>query len=347
MIKIKLTNWELGRNKSTWLPFLIYSKYFYEAGIVFVEDGSYDIEFVGMNDFIDKQLPLEDSIKEGLKNLEDKEGSYYLFDGSDSTSLMGAYEVLASSNAKCLFKNQILKRENYKKASAFNKWFFGDGSNLDLGYDIPSNVYENKIKLTGWNLGFHPGNYHNFIDRNTNKDIDVCAAYHAEHPENYDHGVRNDTYYTSHRTAPWKMFAQNKKINSVTERLESNEYFDALHRSKMVLSPFGMGEVCHRDFEIIQHGSVIVKPDMSNVITKPNIYVPMETYVPVKLDWSDLEEKVEFVLDNPEIAKDIAQNARDVFKKEYTVENLLNHWKETILTFEGAGQSENIDQQKT
>ena len=112
----------------------------------------------------------------------------------------------------------------------------------------------------------------------------------------------------------------------------------------MVLSPFGMGEVCHRDFEIIQHGSIIIKPDMSKVVTKPDIYIPMETYVPVNHDWSDLEEKIQFVLDNPGTAKEIAQNAREVFKKEYTIENLLRHWYEIISTFEGIRKNESIDQ---
>ena len=34
--------------------------------------------------------------------------------------------------------------------STLNKWFFGTGTVLDKGYDIPNDVYS-KIKLTGYN----------------------------------------------------------------------------------------------------------------------------------------------------------------------------------------------------
>ena len=37
---------------------------------------------------------------------------------------------------------------------------------------------------------------------------------------------------------------------------------------------------------------------MSKVITEPDFFKPMETYVPVKPDWSDLNETMKKVLDN-------------------------------------------------
>ena len=37
---------------------------------------------------------------------------------------------------------------------------------------------------------------------------------------------------------------------------------------------------------------------MDKVITEPDFYKPMETYVPVKPDWSDLNKVVEKVLAN-------------------------------------------------
>ena len=66
MIKIKLTNWKKGRNEPTFRPLLIYGKHFYDIGIQFVEDGSYDFEFIGMEDFLNKRIPLQKSIDYGL-----------------------------------------------------------------------------------------------------------------------------------------------------------------------------------------------------------------------------------------------------------------------------------------
>ncbi len=68
--------------------------------------------------------------------------------------------------------------------------------------------------------------------------------------------------------------------------------------SKIVLSPFGWGELCLRDFEAIYAGSLLLKPDMSHLETWPDIFIPEETYVPFDWDASDLEQKASFYLEN-------------------------------------------------
>ena len=334
MIKIKLKNWQQGRNQNTFRVFLIFAKHFENIGIQFVEDGSYDFEFIGMHDFINKKIPLQQSIDYGLESLSNITGDFYLFDGSDSTSLMGAYEVFVQSQAKYLFKSALLKHEEYSKPTAFNKWFFGNGSDLDLSYDIPPDVFE-RIKLTGWNLGYTNPSYLSFDTLDLNREIDVCAIYQGHHDECYDHGARNDIYYTNHRTTPWDILAKSNTISYEKDKRPFNEFANVMRRSKCTLSPFGMGELCFRDFEIIQFGSVMIKPDMSRVLTKPNIYIPNVTYIPCKLDWSDLIEKIEWVKDNPIKCKEIAENARNVMKQTYKIENLLLYWYDMIKTFNG------------
>lgn len=330
MIKIKLNNWNKGRNELTFRPLLIHSDIFANFGIHFVEEGNCEYEFIGMDDFLNKKINLEESIKYGLDSLSKKEGKYFLFDGSDSTSLMASYEVFKESNAIYLFKTALTSREQYNIPSAFNKWFFGHGSDLDLSYNIPQSIYD-KIKLTGWNCGYYNPNYLNFFPLENVKDIDVCAIYMGYHSENYDHGARNDRLYTSHRTRAWDILKKSKNIYYEINKRPFSEYIDVLKRSKCALSPFGMGELCFRDFEIIQVGSVLIKPDMSNVITRPNIYIPYETYVPCKLDYSDLIEKIEWIMSNPIKCNEIIKNARELVKKKYTSENLVLYWKDILL----------------
>ena len=60
--------------------------------------------------------------------------TFFLFDGSDSTSLMGSIEILEQCDALYLFKNQLLKREEYKKPNNFGRWFWKSGD-LDLSYE--------------------------------------------------------------------------------------------------------------------------------------------------------------------------------------------------------------------
>ena len=74
---------------------------------------------------------------------------------------------------------------------------------------------------------------------------------------------------------------------------------------------------------------------MSKIITHPDIYHPYETYIPCKLDWSDLIEKIEWVKDNPVMCKEIVENSRRLLKESYTVEKLLLHWYDVFKTFNG------------
>ena len=334
MIKIKLNNWDKGRNQTTFRTFIMYHNQFNDIGVQFTQEGSYDFEFIGMEDFINKKIPLKDSIDYGLDILSNKTGDYYLFDGSDSTSLMGAYEVFQDSNSQYLFKTSKLEQKQYNTPTAFGKWFFGEGSDLDLFYDIPDSLYED-IKLTGWNLGYYHPEYLDFTPINTKKDIDVCAIFQANHKENYDHKVRNDLFYTNHRASIWDILDSQININYVKDKRPYPEFVETIKRSKCVLSPYGMGEICFRDFEIIRFGSIMIKPDMSKVITHPNIYIPYETYIPCALDWSDLIEKINWVKDNPKQCKEIIENARRIMKESYTIENLLLYWYNMISTFKG------------
>lgn len=335
MIKIKLTNWNKGRNNQTFRPFLMYGQYFNDIGVQFVDGGSYDFEFIGMADFLNKKLSLKESIELGVEEINKRNGDCYLFDGSDSTSLMASWEVMQQTNAIALFKNQLLTCNAYKTPSAFNKWFFGNGSDLDLSYDISDDEYKSRLKLTGWNLGYYDSKYLRFDTSAEQRDLDVCAIYQAMHDECYDHKVRNDVYYTNHRLSAWNILGTSTGFTYTTDKRPHHEYIDTLRRSKITLSPFGMGEICFRDFEIIQYGSIMIKPDMSNVITYPNIYIPYETYIPCKADWSDLTEKIHYVLDNYDECKNIAVNAQQIMKKSFTIENLLLYWYDMIKTFKG------------
>jgi hypothetical protein len=88
-----------------------------------------------------------------------------------------------------------------------------------------------------------------------------------------------------------------------------DQYYRELPNSKIVLSPFGWGEVCFRDFEAILSGALLFKPDMSHVQTWPNVYIPYETYIPLDWDGGDLLEKTKRYLEDETERKRIAKNA--------------------------------------
>lgn len=97
------------------------------------------------------------------------------------------------------------------------------------------------------------------------------------------------------------------------------EYNREVTEVMAVLSPFGWGEACFRDFEAILNGCVLVKPDMSHVETWPRIYLPMETYVPVKWDGSDALETVERIFSDYQLMDRIRTAAWRELSLSYTL----------------------------
>ena len=342
MIKIKILNSLLDRNEPTFRPFQFIKDMLLDYSIEITDSDDFDFMFVGMSDFMDKKKSLQDSVEWGLENLSKITGDYFLFEGSDSTSLMGAYEVFEKSDAIYLFKNQLLKnREDYNIPYTHNKWFWGSGSDLDLYYDISENTWD-KIKLTGWNVGQLVPSYRNIQQLNNEKEIDICAIFKEAVPHNTDHNSRNDKFYTKHRSGLWeKLEPLKSKYNMVYERLPFDEYVKTLWNSKISFSPFGMGEICFRDFECMQFGTIFIKPNQDIVHTIPNIYEDGKTYIGCKYDWSDLEEKVDYVLSNfSELNERINLEIRRCFIEGYDYNKLCMYWYDLFSKLSGVDVDE-------
>lgn len=332
MLKVKIKDPLTGKNTNSFIGFLYMKEFLREYHIDITDSDDYDFLFIGANEFYKKGETLENSIEYGLENTSKISGDFLMFDGSDSTSLIGAYEVFKESNALFLMKNAKLRESQmYRKPSPLNKWFFQEGSDLDVGYDIPQNLW-NRIKTTGFNLGYiRRGQFRPITQRITApssyRKEDVCAIYQAEHFENYEHKARNDIFYTNHRKGAWDVLDNLRhKYKIHTDKLPYNQYVDILRNSKLALSPFGMGEICYRDFELMEYGTAMIKPDMSTIETSPDYYIDNETYFAVKPDWSNLNEKVEELLENTELIKYVANNAQKRYLELYNPHNFCMFW---------------------
>ena len=333
MIKIKLSD---NQNMKCFSGLIHTKNLLKDYSIDITDSDDYDYEFLDASKFSNLSMTLHNSINWGLEELSKKTGDYFLFHGGDSTSLIGAYEVFVESNSKYLFKKQILSQEDYKEKTTINKWFFGKGSTLDRGYDIPDDVYD-RIKLTGYNVAHNWPHLQQMQVGNVDRDIDVCAIYQGILDNgNMDHELRTDKLYTKHRNGAWKELEKlDDKYNLVKGQSSPQQFVEVMKRSKVGLSPFGMGELCYRDLELIQWGCLLIKPDMSKVITEPDFFKPMETYVPVKPDWSDLNDIIEKVLANFKDYEYIIHNARQKVVEMYSYENVCMYWYNFFANMSG------------
>jgi hypothetical protein len=65
-------------------------------------------------------------------------------------------------------------------------------------------------------------------------------------------------------------------------------YCREMFLSRAVLSPWGWGEACHRDYEAMLLGAVLIKPDSDYVEAWPDLYRGGATYVPCAVDCQDV-----------------------------------------------------------
>lgn len=104
-------------------------------------------------------------------------------------------------------------------------------------------------------------------------------------------GAQKNSWYHGYRQ---RTYDELKKLGGVRftspSRISFKSYLAEMALSKIVVSPFGWGEVCYRDYEAMATKALLIKPSMDHVAVTPGLYVPNETYVPVKWDLSDLRE---------------------------------------------------------
>jgi len=123
----------------------------------------------------------------------------------------------------------------------------------------------------------------------------------------------------------WYVAMRNAAIDSVNAlakryriaskgKVPASAYMAELADSKLCFSPFGFGELCWRDVEAMSVGSVLIKPSMSHLDCFCGIFRPGETYIPVRWDFADLEEKVAHLIAHPEERKAIAARAFEVIQ---------------------------------
>ena len=171
MIKVKLLEVEKHRNETTFRPYIQAQHALREIGIEFVDGDTYDYAWVGQASIADKKLPLLESVERGLEFCSKITGDYLIFDGQDSHSLLGTYEVFKDSNAELLLKNTLLREwAMYRVPTANGRWYWGPGN-----YSVPDiDMHSDRIVLSGTNW-LHTAQV-KFFDYGEKKH-DVCALF--------------------------------------------------------------------------------------------------------------------------------------------------------------------------
>ena len=140
----------------------------------------------------------------------------------------------------------------------------------------------------------------------------------------------------SRETVSWqrKFIRKIMKGKLATDKLNRRGYYKELCNSKVVISPFGLGEITLKDFEVFITGGLLFKPDMSHLETWPNLFVNGETMVSHRWDLEDYEEVLDEILLNYENFLDIAYEGQKRYREtiigKQAGENFSNHFYRLI-----------------
>ncbi len=275
----------------------------------------------------------EDTLEQ-LHRLRETTSRIYFFDTTDSAGFLVG-EVI--SHVDKYFKNQLLvDREAYTRPMYGRRTYtdfyhrkFGVIDTEPMSEPQVDNPDDLQRLHVSWNAGLANydayGHYlamayqkvrlpillrrpRGFVAADAKRDI----AIHTRMGLNY------------HReTIAWQRQQISQRLADKTDwqRVDRREYMRELGRSRLVLAPFGWGEFTYKDYETFITGGLLIKPDMSHMVTWPDFYRVDETMLVHRWDLSDLDDTIERGLAAPEVSVEMAQRAQDFYRNLVTTPN--------------------------
>jgi hypothetical protein len=240
---------------------------------------------------------------------------------------------------KAVFKNRTLKDKSLDNQPAIYESYFltllNKYANITKPKQLePLNSEElNKIHPVVWDLAWSP-----FSDK-----LLTCKQYEIDYAQDrpidvfFAGTIYNDlTASANAKKGLWEFLAWHrshaidaiKKIKNINayvlegKALPFDEYLKTIQSTKIVVSPWGYGEWCYRDYETIHCGAILIKPDSSFVESIPDIYQNNITYIACKPDFSDLQDLVRHILDHYDEYTAMREYAKKVVKDAWQPETL-------------------------
>ncbi len=235
-------------------------------------------------------------------------------------------------------KRQILRDRSLYELDFDGGYIFTHFLTRDLGYDLngwhfgskPEPAYLSKL-VRGWNLGVC-SKYRKLLRASRPfSELWPARPYTINRRFGRPQADIDEWYHTYRRYAQEcldSVVPQSRHTG--VARLSPKWYLLELLLSKIVVSPFGWGELCFRDYEAVAAGALLIKPCMDHLETSPDIFKPYETYVPVRWDLTDLPDVCGWYVRNPRSAVRIVRAAQSSLSKYYENGGFINDLHHTI-----------------
>ena len=264
-----------------------------------------------------------------VSRLSETIDSLLWFHTGDSGGALGSYCRSILPLVKGIYKNQIFADKTNYQRSLYGNRLFTDYYHQCLGIEddeepecdtILSDDDLTKINVS-WNIGYarcfhYFGEYFSQIYNKLplNALLRVPPKIHSVNRPR-PRGIFSRMALSFPRRTIGYQRAHIAELLGSQPRVSRRKYYKEMKESKIVLSPFGWGEINNRDFEGFIYGCLLIKPTLSHLITYPNFFSPWSTYIPYKWDMSDLEEVIEEALEKYSSHRDIALEGQRSYVK--------------------------------
>jgi len=256
------------------------------------------------------------------------------------------------------FVDRYWKKQLLKDLSLYENKFYGERIYTDyykhyLNIDNESTYTVEPLKEDvkckvdlSWNLGLGPhstniriSNLMRLTPWNIKKKFNLKYKLNFHLPSNeraYSICFRGTKKYSKQTLSFQRIkIIEKLKLRGIeTEPFSYRKYLKEIKESLIAVSPFGYGEICYRDFEIILAGALLFKPSMEHLKTYPDIYVKNKTYVPFEWDFSDFDEKLDNLLNDRNLIHRIIHEVHEKYI-HYTSndgqEGFCNRFKNILL----------------
>ena len=266
-------------------------------------------------------------------------------DNTDSSGTT-SFEILPY--VKKYVKKQFYRDKNLYRKNFFRGRYYSDYYQQKFNLEKNQKFYssplpqedEDKLVL-GWNIGV--GNYFDVLRYGKFKKFKCILSF--LYKKNYKELYKYTLEYHNSKNKDQEVFYKfnlrenekkksihfqrnevnkilNKRFNLLNNRINHREYLQKLKNSKISVGAFGWGEVCYREFEAIKMGAAIIFPNMNYLETWPNIYQDNFSYLSYELDFSNLNEKIDILLNDENLRQKLVKNSKLILSSVYSTEGL-------------------------
>ena len=320
-------------------PFLVWRQQLKSSGIYVqffdsLDSSLYECDFLCVDSkfFASRWIKFRDETEGIFKDFSDRVEYVLYFDTTDSTGMDNTYPL---PYVNAWIKNQLLLdlkeylRPIYSNGRIFADFVYKEGfaidSNQSWSVPIPNIKDLRKLKL-GWNSGL--ANYSLFGPLRTKILEKLGLKNFVKYSKSFVSpstlrlkpiSSRFGVNYI-HESVSWHRRSVSKLLGAdfKTNKINRYEYFKEISSSKVVISPFGLGEITLKDFEVFLSGSLLFKPSMDHMHTWPPFFIKDQTYFDYRWDLNDFKEKLLTIIDDDRKRISIAKNAQNNYIK-YTI----------------------------